>query len=79
MLLKLIARNIGRSSMRNVRECSYKPIKRPDFSATSKKVFVDKKLKEFDLQKILQAKIQMSGPITGEHYCEKTKKVLMEC
>lgn len=66
MLLNQIAKIFHRSSLRNIRECSYKPIKRPDFSLSSKKVFIDKKLKDFNLQQILRAKIQMSGPITGE-------------
>lgn len=65
MLLRQITRISYRDPIRNIRECSYKPIKRPDFSASSKKVFVDKKLKDFNLQQILRAKIQMSGPITG--------------
>lgn len=66
MLLKQLTRIAYRTPIRNIRECSYKPIKRPDFNATSKKVFVDKKLKDFNLQQILRAKIQMAGPITGE-------------
>ena len=50
--------------MKVVREYSYKTIKRPDFN--SSKVYVEKKLQDFNLQRILRTKIEMSGPITGK-------------
>lgn len=48
-----------------VRYCSYKPIKRVNLNSTPKKAYVEKKLKEFDLEKVLRSKIEVSGPLTG--------------
>lgn len=47
------------------RKYSYKPIKRPDFTSSARQEFVDKKLKDFKLHQVLRAKIEMSGPVTG--------------
>ena len=48
-----------------VRYCSYKPIKRVNLNSTPKKAYVEKKLKEFDLEKVLRSKIEVTGPMTG--------------
>jgi hypothetical protein len=66
MILKQIARVVNRIKLCNVRDYSFKPIKRPDFSSTSSKAFIDKKLKDFNLSQILRARIEMAGPLTGE-------------
>lgn len=49
-----------------VRNYCYKPIKRPNLNSPSSKAFIEKKLKEFDLSKVLYSKIQASGPIPGK-------------
>lgn len=52
--------------IRCIREYSYKTVKRPDFTSSSKNV--DRKFKEdYNLQQILRAKIELSGPITGNY------------
>lgn len=48
------------------RNYSYKPIKRPSINAATNKAFVEKKLKEYDLVKVLRSQIEVTGPITGE-------------
>jgi hypothetical protein len=48
------------------RNYSYKAIKRPTINATTNKAFVEKKLKEYDLAKVLRSQIEISGPITGK-------------
>jgi hypothetical protein len=45
---------------------SYKAIKRPSLSKTLNAEYVDRKMKEFDLPKLLRTKIQASGPITSK-------------
>jgi hypothetical protein len=65
MNLKQIARVVNGIKLNNVRNYSYKAIKRPDFSSKSSKAFVDKKLKDFNLPEILRARIELSGPLTG--------------
>lgn len=48
-----------------MRNFSFKPIKRPDLTSSAGKAYIEKKLKDFNLKKTLRAKIEMSGPITG--------------
>ena len=67
MILKQFSRLVTRFKSNNVREYSYKAIKRPDFTSKSSKAFVDKKLKDFNLPQILRARIEMAGPLTGEN------------
>lgn len=50
----------------SMRYYSFKAIKRPDHSSKSSKAYIDKKLKDFNMQQILRAKIEMSGPLTGK-------------
>lgn len=66
MILRQINRVVDRVARRSVREYSFKAVKRPDFTSTSSKAFVEKKLRDFNLQQILRAKIEMSGPMTGK-------------
>jgi hypothetical protein len=66
MILKQLSRAIRQVKLNNVREYSFKPIKRPDFTSKSSKAFQEKKLKDFNLVDILRARIEMSGPLTGE-------------
>lgn len=54
-------------SINSIRNCSYKPIKRPTINSPSNKVYVERKLKEFDLAKVLRTNIQATGPITGKN------------
>ena len=49
----------------NVRNYSYKPIKRPTINSPSNKAFVEKKLKDYDLAKALKSIIEATGPIPG--------------
>lgn len=76
MLLKQLSRLPYRSMNIITREYCYKPIRRPSFNSQAKKVFVDKQLKDFNLQQILRAKIEMSGPITGEFNYKLSRNVL---
>jgi hypothetical protein len=66
MILKQLTRVVNRIKLNNVRDYSFKPIKRPDFTSKSSKAYVDKKLKDFNLPQILKARIEMSGPLTGK-------------
>jgi hypothetical protein len=66
MILKQVSRVALQALIKNAREYSFKPIKRPDFSSPSSKAFVEKQMKDFNLQQILRAKIEMSGPLTGK-------------
>jgi hypothetical protein len=50
----------------HARYCSYKAVKRPSLNAVGNKAFVDKKMAEYDLPKILKSKIESTGPITGK-------------
>ncbi|XP_070492211.1 protein arginine methyltransferase NDUFAF7 homolog, mitochondrial [Chironomus tepperi] len=54
-----------------VRYCSYKPIKRVNLNSAPKKAYVEKKLKEFDLEKVLRSKIEVSGPMTVASYMKE--------
>lgn len=65
MLLKFMGRVFDRSYLANIRKYSFKPIKRPDLTSASKKEYVGKKMKDFSVQQILRAKIEMTGPLTG--------------
>lgn len=47
------------------RNYSYKPIKRPSLNTATSKAFVEQKLKEYDLEKVLKTQIEATGPITG--------------
>lgn len=68
MFLKPSSRLIAQSVIGNARGFCYKPIKRPDFNSTSSKKFVEQKMKSFELNKVLRAKIDMTGPITVASY-----------
>lgn len=64
--IKQLTKTFNLTTIANVRDYSFKTIKRPDFSSTSSKHFVEKKLKDFNLQQIFRARIEMSGPLTGK-------------
>jgi NADH dehydrogenase [ubiquinone] 1 alpha subcomplex assembly factor 7 len=66
MILRQFNRISRLTSVTNVRECSYKPIKRPDFNSPKAKAVIDKKFKEFNLSQILKARIELSGPLTSK-------------
>lgn len=66
MILRQIKRGINPAILGNVREYSFKTIKRPDFTSPASKAFIDKKLKDFNLKQILKARIELSGPLTGD-------------
>lgn len=51
-----------------VRYYSYKPIKRANLNELSNKAFVEKKLKEYDIAKVLRSQIEVSGPLTGDFF-----------
>lgn len=61
-----MSRVVNRKTINCCRDYSFKPIKRPDSSSKTSKAYVDKRLKEFNLQQILRTKIEISGPLTGE-------------
>lgn len=69
MILRELRRVMSPALLGNMRNYSFKPIKRPDFNSPASKAFVERKLKDFNLKQILQAKIKFSGPLTGELSC----------
>lgn len=60
------------NSINSVRYFSYKPIKRPSLNSPSNKAYVENKLKEYDIAKVLRSKIEATGPITGKKLIEIT-------
>jgi hypothetical protein len=66
MILKQLNKLARLTTVANVREYSYKPIKRPDFNSPKTKAVIDKKFKELNLSQILKARIELTGPLTGE-------------
>ncbi|KAG5681943.1 hypothetical protein PVAND_011344 [Polypedilum vanderplanki] len=55
-------------SSQHIRCFCYKAIKRPNLNKAPDKEYIEKKMKEYDLPKLLQRKIQVSGPITIASY-----------
>lgn len=66
MILRNFHKIARLTSVANVRDYSYKPIKRPDFSSPKAKAVIEQKTKEFNLPQILKARIDLSGPITSK-------------
>lgn len=71
MIFRQLKRLLEVTYKTNVREYSYKPIKRPDFNSVRSKAFVENKMKEYNLAQILRARIELSGPITGAYEIRK--------
>lgn len=62
MFSRVLRNSLANNLSRNY---SYKPIKRPTLNSVTNKAFVEKKLKEYDLAKVLRSQIEVTGPITG--------------